>query len=519
MLGGYSPQVDELLESSDGDLMYQVGLLLAKKLSIPLSEDGSLPSWFPRIRKPAQESDATDGQQQNPISAVTTSQVGPSLSNPCKTVTAQGSGLTLSAVLRPPSTPSLEPWNAEVDEDALITQAAQNLEKQLLTSYTTSNSTASESLAGKNKVTQAAGISRDRAFLGEAEQDVEQEVDPDVFASVMEELENEKLVNLPAVDNQTTAKRTNKVCAQPKRTLSPKIPSASCSSASFEQNRQSRDTKAVRQTVLKLSARKESDGIKRDPPNPVPTPSTSSIRGDESRSSEPDDLLPPAPKRKPWERRRSSVTTELKADNITSPPAADSQTDIQGDQKTDYKFTPFCYIEDMYKELLTVDSGSIVRKRRVYTIRGLLINLLSSLEHHQGSRWTLAARLADGSAVVDVDISSELLTEWIGLTAAESESLRQMSRVNASAPGTNSVAAQEAQKHLLRLKNAITNFRARLSNLSGLFDITSPSATSIGSLSTDSDKPLRPVVVGFRPLSGTWLKELHARVQDRWGLE
>ncbi|VDQ15361.1 unnamed protein product [Trichobilharzia regenti] len=86
----------------------------------------------------------------------------------------------------------------------------------------------------------------------------------------------------------------------------------------------------------------------------------------------------------------------------------------------------------MYHDLLqnNVNNGNLNRISSVYRIRGLLISLLSSLEHHHGTKWTLAVRITDGSAIVDLDVSSELLTEWIGLSPQESESLRQMSRLD-----------------------------------------------------------------------------------------
>ncbi|KAF7239557.1 hypothetical protein EG68_10650, partial [Paragonimus skrjabini miyazakii] len=142
-----------------------------------------------------------------------------------------------------------------------------------------------------------------------------------------------------------------------------------------------------------------------------------------------------------------------------------------------------------------------------------------SLEHHQGTRWTLAARLADGSATVDVDIASELLTAWIGLTAAESESLRQMSRVNVGGEQANAVALQEARKHRQRLRTALSNFQLQLSNMSGLFDLQPPTPTAttrVRPSENEEERPVRPILIAYRPLDGTWLEQLHERVQIQW---
>ncbi|KER27578.1 hypothetical protein T265_13763, partial [Opisthorchis viverrini] len=231
-------------------------------------------------------------------------------------------------------------------------------------------------------------------------------------------------------------------------------------------------------------------------------------------ASESDDLLPPAPKRKPWERKKPIPS----ANQLTSgEPSTSATSQLTNVPQGDFSFRPFCYIQDMYNELVRTTSSGSMPRRRIYTIRGLLISLLSSLEHHQGTRWTLAARLADGSATVDLDISSELLTSWIGLTAAESESLRQMSRVAATGSEANVVALQEAQKHRHRLRSALSNFQARLANLAGLFDITPPTPTSLGAGDSSEEKPIRPILVGYRPLDGDWLTQLHNRVLARWG--
>lgn len=50
-------------------------------------------------------------------------------------------------------------------------------------------------------------------------------------------------------------------------------------------------------------------------------------------------------------------------------------------------------------------------------------------------------RITDGSAILDLDVASDLLTEWIGLTPSESESLRRLSKIDSDS--SNPLALQE----------------------------------------------------------------------------
>ncbi|GAA52310.1 hypothetical protein CLF_107814 [Clonorchis sinensis] len=81
----------------------------------------------------------------------------------------------------------------------------------------------------------------------------------------------------------------------------------------------------------------------------------------------------------------------------------------------------------------------------------------------------------------------------------------------------NSYPGVQAQKHRHRLRTALSNFQARLANLAGLFDISPPNPTSLGVGDSSEEKPIRPILVGYRPLDGDWLTQLHNRVLARWG--
>ncbi|VDP72328.1 unnamed protein product [Echinostoma caproni] len=455
VLGG---EVDELLESPDGDVIYQLGVLLAKKMDIAIGEDGALPSWFPRVSAPARALEPHDN------------------------IVVSDSMNKSSGVHQPPPTasesPVMEPWGDDGFDDAMLNQAAQNLEENLtrpaLDCMNISASPRSTNTLVRNTFSPTVSTAVD-----EFDRSLEDEVDPDVFAEAMHELDS-TLAN------------------PPKKTI-----------ALVEVDKPERDDNpACTSRPLFFDSKSETD-VK-------PTPKLTSS----SNAKESDDLLPPAPKRKPWERKTPNPSRKMIPGTSSASLKPDLfQEPLQIIPAKDLKFHPFCYIDDMYEELLRASSNSSAPPRKVYTIRGLLITLLSPLEHHQGTRWTLAARLADGSAVVDVNISSDLLTEWIGLTAAESESLCQLSRAltTGSGTGTNPVAIQEAQKHRARLRTALVNCQSRLSNLAGLFDLTPPPLvrTSLCQSDAESSDQDRPILVAFRDLDGNWLRELHDRVQSR----
>ncbi|KAG5442244.1 recQ-mediated genome instability protein 1, variant 2 [Clonorchis sinensis] len=392
---------------------------------------------------------------------------------------------------------ALEPWDN--DDDALLTEAAQSFE-QLMSSSSSQVSKGDFNQPETKPCSQLHsavpnGSSAPNGDDSWDQTDISLEVDPDVLASAFDELESANLVNKP------------REFASPDRpNPAPSPTTAAKQGASTLKN--SGTKSSLRQMVLNVTTDKPSL------PALSNTDVTTTVLPTVANTSESDDLLPPAPKRKPWERKKPLPSgNQLTAGG----PSTSVTSQLTNVSQGDFSFRPFCYIEDMYNELVRTTSSGSIPRRRIYTIRGLLISLLSSLEHHQGTRWTLAARLADGSATVDLDISSELLTSWIGLTAAESESLRQMSRVATTGSEANVVALQEAQKHRHRLRTALSNFQARLANLAGLFDISPPNPTSLGVGDSSEEKPIRPILVGYRPLDGDWLTQLHNRVLARWG--
>lgn len=506
VLGG---EVDELLEGTSGNLMYQLAVLLARKLNIPVSEGGQLPSWFPKLSNEYTSTLAPS----KPPPAVSTAQLEQRPSVPPTNLPPS------------PPPPPPEPWDQE--SDALLNEVANNFEQQLVRSSTVATPMI-HALAGvvaSRPVAEVAPVGQSRhSDSSDDSHDLSAEVDPDVLASAFDELPNEDPVNkahvvrsdahpsfISALSFSTNRNDVVAVAsAAPSRPCSkpPKVGGLRQALLTANLLPPPPSPPSAQKPTLSLPER-EAETVSEASLQSAPSRVSASVK--HALSSDPDDLLPPLVKRKPWVNKSNFKADTLLASSAAS--SSTSNTSLAVTPSVDYRFHPFCYIEDMYNELIKGTSNSIIPRRRVYTIRGLLVGLLSSLEHHQGSRWTLAARLADGSATVDVDISSELLTEWIGLTASESESLRQMSRAAVGGSGQNALAIQEAQRHRHRLRAALNSFQHRLSNLSGLFDIRPPPATSISvPESVDPEKPIRPILLDHRPMSGEWLQQLRERV-------
>ncbi|VEL37350.1 unnamed protein product [Protopolystoma xenopodis] len=112
-------------------------------------------------------------------------------------------------------------------------------------------------------------------------------------------------------------------------------------------------------------------------------------------------------------------------------------------RQSDDKFHPFCYIQDIYCALVakaSSDSSSEIagqhsfpnsslssgcgNRNGPFTVRAMLVSLLSRLRNNQGQRWSLAGRIIDGSASLDVIFHSDLLTRLIGLGPGQVETLR-----------------------------------------------------------------------------------------------
>ncbi|CAH8823474.1 unnamed protein product [Trichobilharzia szidati] len=678
VLGG---EVDELLEKYEENTMYELGKLLANKLNIPLNEgNNSLPSWFPRItpqvRDPVDNSSSTQDldinhpHQSNQMSNLQRTHQDPNNTTTNNTNVQNRDPLSsnrfTSTVM--PSSPEL--WDDETFDDAILSHAAQSLEKQLNTNRSGIPSSRCQSIPSFNDPLRLPNFMAEQLLQqqqqssqsemssiedslcttkrvddDDLEEDTDHDdddpflgdqVDPDILATALAEIDDHKpvkdlTVQQPIVNVVKSYHSTMKVSPTLPTVATSSSSSSSTSSSlmakSFTPNQppklQSEPRQTLKQTLLNLYTRNDTL-TKRDmdaSSSPSPSAASSSsclpkiqltkpstVESIKSAIVKPtididdsEDLLPPAPKRKPIELKQntasvtgvsgnksnlkdilrsnvpsSGLSTMLKTDEgksktslsrnndfddnnnndnnnnsstavgckpqtaICQPIITTTTTTTTTSSQSDYRFQPFCYIQDMYHSLLqnNVNNGNVNTVSSVYRIRGLLISLLSSLEHHHGTKWTLAVRITDGSAIVDLDVSSELLTEWIGLTPQESESLRQMSRVDPNS--SNSFAVQEAQKHRQRLRTALTNFQGFLSHLGGLFTITAQQSSTpddtdkattsdttgdknstsarqsnddnSSSSNRTTDKASRPLLIGYSELDNCWLKELHNRV-------
>ncbi|TPP59403.1 Gamma-aminobutyric acid receptor-associated protein 1 [Fasciola gigantica] len=170
VLGG---EVDELLESPDGNVMYQLGLILAKKLNVAIGEDGVLPSWFPCI--------ATRTATSNSPTVTGT---------PSVTITQSVTGSQRDGPHQPPplasNSPAMEPWDDNGFDDAVLNEAAQNMEANI--SRSTSGPSAAVFSSSTNSVARSSNLSNVPQRFDEADRSLEDEVDPDVFAEAMHEL-------------------------------------------------------------------------------------------------------------------------------------------------------------------------------------------------------------------------------------------------------------------------------------------------------------------------------------------
>ncbi|VDO95547.1 unnamed protein product [Schistosoma mattheei] len=144
---GWLKSVDELLENYEENTMYEVGKLLANKLNIPLTENNSLPSWFPRVssrqlRSPAgdnllpsievpdEQSNYVPDVQQNRNNNIPNSGNGrdplSSVRYPLSTASTGDRGVVGGSGIVSP-----ELWDDEIFDDAILSHAAQSMEKQL----------------------------------------------------------------------------------------------------------------------------------------------------------------------------------------------------------------------------------------------------------------------------------------------------------------------------------------------------------------------------------------------------
>lgn len=612
VLGG---EVDELLENYEENTIYEVGKLLANKLNIPLTENNSLPSWFPRVSSRQLRSPADDNQLPNIEVPNEQSNYVPEVQqNRDNNITNSGNGRDpLNSVRCPLSTVSTgdrgvvggsgsvspELWDDEIFDDAILSHAAQSMEKQLdcnrsgvsisRSSLHSFNdplrlpaSVISDERERLSNESKSSCLQRTHAVVGESENNVsidsddpflEDQVDPDILASALAEIDEQQSMNstnFPKTNqlkgNEIPIFQSNKKVSETtatSSTLSSTLMTKSCTiSQPIKSGIESKQS--LKQTLLKLQSRSRlvnklndnpsllSSSSKPQPSEPFsPEPVKSDVIKVQTNINNSEELLPPVPKRKTLEFKQtnSTIASNSKSKNILQFASSSNHqvvstiTEDNHDKhmvssrqlsssslEIDYHFYPFCYIQDIYDKLLKTkdSSNSSASINSVYTIRGLLISLLSSLEHHNGTKWTLSVRITDGSAILDLDVASDLLTEWIGLTPSESESLRRLSKSDSDS--SNPLAVQEAQKHRQRLRTALTNFQIFLSHLGGLFNITiqtcndnvvkceknTPNnATTIIDQSSLSSS-IRPILIGYKEIDQCWLKELQSRINVRY---
>ncbi|KAH8855764.1 RecQ-mediated genome instability protein 1 [Schistosoma japonicum] len=611
VLGG---EVDELLENYEENAMYELGKQLANKLNIPLSDNNNLPSWFPHISRHRSSSlEGPNDEQSNHVSTVQqncSNNVSNRETNPIQ-IRDSVRSVPVTTISTGGGSVSPQLWDDETIDDTILSHAAQSMEKQLdcntrggsnsrrsinsfndplrlppsiiheerqdhlheseVSSYEEQTRFVYGTHATFNGSSNNVSVSDDYPFL-------EDQVDPDLLASALAEIDNQQSAD------HTKCPKTNQSKVNEIRTFQPvtkiSATTATASSISFLSSSstvltkssalnqlpklQNEPKQSLKQTLLKLQSRNPlANKVNPSPPlSPPPSPSSSSsnsllAKTDNVKSGFikvptnidcSEDLLPPVPKRKTLELTQSgsiestskfkstlqASTSLSRCPIVPKPTECDNKehevsSQSSNSMKIDYHFHPFCYIQDIYHNLLKTENSSnkSTCKNTVYTIRGLLISLLSSLEHHQGTKWTLAVRITDGSAILDLDVSSDLLTEWIGLTPHESESLRRMSKVDANSSDIQAV--QEAQKHRQRLRNALTNFQTFLSHLGGLFSITIQSSQSYNNCNEDdvrselknkestidnnmNQPTVRPMLIGYREMDQCWLEELQRRI-------
>ncbi|CAH8429909.1 unnamed protein product [Schistosoma turkestanicum] len=624
VLGG---EVDELLENYEENTFHELGKLLANKLNIPLTENNSLPSWFPRvssrqtlsvpsddqfpnINDPSEQSNYVVNVQLNGNNNGSSENVHSlnrdsrrSICSSSATVSNGSSGgVGVSSNISP------ELWDDEVLDDAILSHAAQSMEKQLDSNNNDVSSSRRPIHSFNDPLRLPVSVISDKQdqlssesefgclqpihdVVNESDNDfpatiddpfLEDQVDPDLLASALAEIDERQPVNL------TNFPKTNQSKVNEMRTFqsttseseiattstslfqlsSTMMTNSSCTLLNQPRKSQTEPKQSLKQTLLKLQSRNRSaNSVNNNPPSasssssPFKPHSTESIKSNVTKVQTDNDnseiLLPPASKRKTLEFKQTNNTietnskfknilqnassslnhqiiTKTKTDNHDKHMAVNGRQLSSNSLKTDFQYEPFCYIQDIYHKLLKTkeSSNNPTSINSVFTIRGLLISLLSSLEHHQGTKWTLAVRITDGSAILDLDVASDLLTEWIGLTPSESESLRRLSKIDSNS--SNPLAVQEAQKHRQHLRTALANFQVFLSHLGGLFRITIqtcndnvtkcenstgnhiPATTTVDQSSSSSSSSIRPILIGYKEMDHCWLEELHNRINVRY---
>ncbi|TGZ56828.1 hypothetical protein CRM22_010077 [Opisthorchis felineus] len=311
VLGG---EVDEVLNGQTGNLMYQLAVFLARKLNISLPEDGTLPVGFPRVTQLGGTATA------DPAHADTTTEREMTIHDDHPPVVPM-----VHLVASSSGGQAHEPWDN--DDDALLTEAAQSFE-QLMSSSSSQVSKGDFNQPETKPCSQLHSAVMDGSSAPNADDSWEQtdislEVDPDVLASAFDELESANLVNKPSEFASPD---------RPNPAASP-TPAAKQGTSTLKN---SGTKSSLRQTVLNVTTEKPSL------PAVSNTGITTTVLPTVVNASESDDLLPPAPKRKPWERKKPLPSVNQPTAGGPSTSATSQLTSVpQGD----FSFRPFCYIE------------------------------------------------------------------------------------------------------------------------------------------------------------------------------
>ncbi|VDO49588.1 unnamed protein product [Schistosoma margrebowiei] len=418
VLGG---EVDELLENYEENTMYEVGKLLANKLNIPLTENNSLPSWFPRVSSrqlrsstgddlvpnievPSEQSNNVPDVQQNRDNNITNNGDGrdplSSVRCPLSTVSTGNRGVVGGS-----GSVSPELWDDEIFDDAILSHAAQSMEKQLdcnRSGVSISRSSVHsfndplrlpasvisderERLSNESKFN---GLQRTHSVVDESENNVsidsddpflEDQVDPDILASALAEIDEQQSINST---NEMRIFQSNKKVSETtanSSTLSSTLMKKSCT-VSQPIKSQIESKQSLKQTLLKLQSRSLLVNKLNDNPS-LPSSSSSKPQPTEPFSPEPvkpdikkvqtnidnnEDLLPPVPKRKTLEFKQtnSTIASNSKSKNIlqfassSSHQVISTTTEDDHDKhmvssrqlsssslEIDYHFHPFCYIQ------------------------------------------------------------------------------------------------------------------------------------------------------------------------------
>ncbi|KAH3819646.1 hypothetical protein DPMN_121386 [Dreissena polymorpha] len=151
------------------------------------------------------------------------------------------------------------------------------------------------------------------------------------------------------------------------------------------------------------------------------------------------------------------------------------------DLECEYPFTYLCKV-----------MGQPLTQQPVYHTVKAYISTLTSKLNNVDNKWTLSCKINDGTRAVDVDLSSQLLTEMIGFSPAEANTMKARIRTE---PGLKQV-----------LKDGIQQCQQKLTELMCLLE-----------LETSTSLP-RPKVVATKQVTSHHTNMLYNRVLANWKL-